>query len=103
MSATLGFLKHPLQLILALLEGPVPMPAPAPVASSLPTLAGALVQTAPSTGLDGMAPMAETVMAPHGVCGWIPSETGSSDWVCQAMGQVMPGIVFFVSVTVILL
>lgn len=44
----------------------------------------------------------EQSLAPHGLCGWVSAEPGSpGSFVCQAMGQVMPGVVFIVSMVVV--
>lgn len=106
MSVILGFLKHPLQLIAALSEGPVPFHphAIAPIVHPVAVAAtGASALTAPPVAaLDGAPVALDSIAVPHGVCGWIPADNGSSDWVCQSMGQVMPGIVFCVSIAVIL-
>lgn len=44
----------------------------------------------------------DQTLAPHGLCGWVSTEPGKSgDFVCQAMGTVMPGVVFIVSLLVL--
>ena len=83
-ASTFEFLKHPVLLVSSLFEAP-------PDISVEVAKAGTVVPAQLSQ-----------VTAPEGLCGWIPSETGSPDWVCQAFGQVMPGVVFFVSMSVIL-
>ncbi|MBC7457076.1 MAG: hypothetical protein H7235_02270 [Bdellovibrionaceae bacterium] len=79
MASTFEFLKHPLKLISSLLEAP-------------PNIVVDLnkVSNSPAVVLNQLS-------RPEGICGWIPSEVGSADWVCQAFGTVMPGIVFLVS------
>ena len=85
MASTFEFLKHPLKLISSLFEAP-----PSFVLDS-------------TQGSTATPVVLNQVTAPQGICGWIPSETGTPDWVCQAFGNVMPGIVFFVSMTVVTL
>ena len=83
-ASTFEFLKHPLLLVSSLFEAP-------PDISAEVAKAGTAIPVQLSQ-----------VTAPEGLCGWIPSETGSPDWVCQGFGQVMPGVVFFVSMLVVL-
>lgn len=85
MASTFEFLKHPLKLISSLLEAP-------------PNLSLEPIQATNTTPV-----VLNQLTAPQGLCGWIPSETGTPDWVCQAFGNVMPGIVFIVSMTVVTL
>ena len=92
-ASTFGFLTHPVQLILSLWDTPPPLPV-------VPTAAKLAESSANSEVVNSVAAQVTT---PPGICGFIPTETGSSDWVCQAMGQVMPGLVYFVSMTVIFL
>ncbi len=83
MASTFEFLKHPLKLISSLLEAPPNI-----------VLDATKTTNAPAVVLNQLS-------RPEGICGWIPSEVGSTDWVCQAFGTVMPGIVFLVSLTVV--
>ncbi len=85
MASSIEFLKHPAKLFSSLFEAP----------PDIVVDANKLTESAPV--------VLSQVTAPEGMCGWIPSEVGSPDWVCQAFGQVMPGIVFFVSMVVVTL
>ncbi len=87
MAANWNFLKHPVELILSLWDNPQQALDAAKKAS----------EQAGYTTVD-----THQVMAPQGLCGSIPTESGSLEWVCQAFGQVMPGVVFWVSLTVFL-
>lgn len=84
MASTFEFLKHPVKLISSLLEAPPDIVIASKVTNTTPVVLN-------------------QVTAPEGICGWIPSEGSSSDWVCQAFGTVMPGIVFLVSVIIVAL
>ena len=87
MASTASFLKHPLKLISSWFE------TPPQIAVDPSQLADAA--SAPAT--------VNHLAGPEGLCGWVPSETGTQDWVCQAFGQNMPAVVFIVSMTVVAL
>lgn len=89
MASYWNFLKHPVDLVKTLWDNPQPAIGPLEAAP-----------TAPST-VEQAAAGINQITAPHGLCGGIPNDVGSSTWVCQAFGQVMPGIVFVVSMVVI--
>ncbi len=104
----ISFLKHPLQLVSNLFETPPPplLPAPAGAIATNPFVTNTMTNTmtaGSSVAAEAAKAAATQIQGPPGICGYIPSETGSPDWVCQTMGQMMPGVVFFVSLTVILL
>lgn len=86
MAANWNFLKQPVELILSLWDNPEQALDAAKKAS----------EQSGFTTVD-----THQVMAPQGLCGSIPTESGSLEWVCQAFGQVMPGVVFWVSLTVL--
>lgn len=73
---------HPRELISSLWESAPIIPSPASGANPLP--------------------IADQALVPRGLCGWVSAEPGSpGSFVCKAMGQVMPGVVFMVSLTVL--
>lgn len=90
MASSIQFLAHPWKLISSLWDNPPNITPPVTSESASQTVA-AFANAA-----------SEQTLAPHGLCGWVPAEPGSpSNFVCQAMGQVMPGIVFLVSISVV--
>lgn len=88
-TSPIQFLRHPWQLISTLWEGP---PVIAPQISATGMDPSSI--TAPLQNADQLVP--------RGLCGWVSAEPGSpGNFVCKAMGQVMPGVVFLVSLTVL--
>lgn len=105
------FLSHPGKLVSSLFETPHdPSPVAQIPAAAMPPLPGAppvAVSDIAAAMSNSPEPVAQAVAAvplqgPHGICGMIPSESGTSDLVCSVFGQVMPGIVFFVSILVVI-
>jgi hypothetical protein len=101
-ASPLKFLAHPLELVSSLFVSAPDIPAvPTP---PVPTVSGSPVAEAATSAAAGVANAAngsELVLAPKGLCGYVGSDSGANSFVCQAMGQVMPGVVFFVSLTVV--
>ena len=65
-ASSFEFLKHPAKLISSLFEAPPHIVVDANKAT------------------ESVPVVLSQVTAPEGMCGWIPSEVGTPDWVCQA-------------------
>ncbi len=108
-ASPLKFLAHPWELISNLWESPpnIPQPVGVVTAPTSPVLvtagSGSAIPSFDAVG-NSVGPLsaADQTLAPHGLCGWVSAEPGTSgNFVCQAMGQVMPGVVFMVSLVVL--
>lgn len=101
MASSLQFLTHPWELISTLWSAPSESAATVNL-SALTGASGGTGVPASFSALTNVPLVTEQSLAPHGLCGWVASEPGGpGNFVCQAMGQVMPGVVFLVSMVVV--
>jgi hypothetical protein len=93
-STSSSYLLHPLKLISTLWASAPNLPTPG-------AFPAAAVDSAVARSENLAAVPTEQILAPQGICGWVSAEPGAAgNFVCQAAGQVMPGIVFLVSLAV---